>query len=45
MTQWLGHHLLMWRVWVPSLVRELRSMPHGQKAKTENRSNIVTNKD
>ena len=26
--QWLGHHLLTWRVWIPSLVRELRSKPH-----------------
>ena len=35
---------LMQEVQVQSLIRELRShMPRGQKNKTENRSNIVTN--
>ena len=42
--QWLGLPLTMQRVWIGSLVREQRShMPPGQKSKTQNRSNIVTN--
>ena len=41
---WLRLHLPMQRVWVPSLVWELRShMLCSKKNKTENRSNIVTN--
>ena len=44
MVQWLRLRLPMQGVWVQSLVRELRShMPQGQKTKTENRSNNVTN--
>ena len=42
--QWLRLHLPIQEVQVPSLARELRShMPRGQKTKTQNRSNIVTN--
>ena len=41
---WLRLHLPMQRVWVPSLVWELRShMLCSKNNKTENRSNIVTN--
>ena len=42
--QWLRLHLPVQGVQVQSLVGELRShMPQGQKTKTSNRSNIVTN--
>ena len=42
--QWLRLCLPMQGVWVRSLVGELGShMPQGQKATTQNRSNIVTN--
>ena len=42
--QWLRLPFPMQEVWVQSLVKELRSnMPHSQKPKTSNRSNIVTN--
>ena len=41
--QWLRLRLPMQAVHVRSLVGELRShMPHGQKTKTQNRSNIIT---
>ena len=42
--QWFRLHLPVQGVQVQSLVGELRShMPQGQKTKTQNRSNIVTN--
>ena len=44
--QWLRLYLPMQGVWVPSLVRKLRSIPHAlwpKKHKTQNRSNMVTN--
>ena len=42
--QWLRLGLPMQGVGVQSLVRELRShVPHGQKIKTQNRSNTVAN--
>ena len=42
--QWLRLHFSMQGEWVPSLVGELKSyMPPGQKTKTQNRINIVTN--
>ena len=42
--QWFKLRLPMLGMWVQSLVRELRCyMPLGQKIKTWNRSNIVTN--
>ena len=41
---WLRFHLPMEGVKVQSLIREPRThMPHGQKTKTQNRSNIATN--
>ena len=41
--QWLRHCLPVQELQVQSLVREVRShMPHGQKTKTSNRSNILT---
>ena len=44
MVQWLRLHHPMQGVWVWSLVQELRShMPRGQKNKTWNGSNVVTN--
>ena len=44
MVQWLRLPLPMQRVRVQSLVRKLRPhMPRGQKTKTYNRSNIITN--
>ena len=44
MVQWLRLCLPMQGALVRSLVRELRSqVPHGQKPKMENGSNIVTN--
>ena len=44
MVQWLRPHLPMQGMKVQSLVGELRShMPHGQKTKTQNSSNIVKN--
>ena len=44
--QWLRYHLPMQWLQIQSLVGELRShMPRGQKAKTENRNNTVTDKD
>ena len=43
-TQWLRFLLSMQGVWVWSLVGEQRPhMPHGQKPKTQNRSNTVRN--
>ena len=40
----LRFHLSVQGVWVQSLVRELRlHMPLGQKTKTQNRNNILTN--
>ena len=42
--QWFRLHLPVQGEQVQSLVGELRShMPQGQKTKTQNRSNIVTN--
>ena len=42
--QWLRLRLSMQGVWVRSLVWELRfHLPQGQKTKTQNRSNTVTN--
>ena len=42
--RWLGFRLPVQGVRIPPLVRELRShMPQGQKPKTRNRSNIITN--
>ena len=42
--QWLRLRLSMQRLWVRSLVGELKShMPHSRKSKTSNISNIVTN--
>ena len=44
LVQWLRLHLPVQREQFQSLVRELRShMPCGQKPRTKNRSNIVTN--
>ena len=44
LVQWLRLHLPVQRERFQSLVRELRShMPCGQKPRTKNRSNIVTN--